>query len=673
MRTQFSDFSKLESKKMLTWYTILILSGGVSTVSTLLRCDTVKLRFCPELGMFLNYSKCEGYLDDSNYGSFTKQQGEGMLDVSGIQLRSLVLEYTNFTCTLENVVFLNLSDNQIPSVQNIRCSVPDVKVLDLSRNSITAIERTSFSRMTAMTNLYLTENDITLIESNSFSDLRNLTFLDLSENNILRIDINTLSGLTNLTFINLTNNKISSIMVGAFDGLTNLRSIDMSNNIIFKLDALSFSGAEGLQYLNLRQNQMKHTTFEFISVFGQLDTVDLSQNEFHGLDSGTFSRMNVTKIVMSHTPSLRYVLTNAFVSCPLLKTIDLNHNQHLFYLHGKAIQDTYSTLRHLDLTSSAIQYLSLENLNNQTLVVLKNTNIICDCVNKDILTSFSHTEGFLVPDCPLTENDIHSKDCSPKIVSDIRSVYTLSVGERHSIDCFAVGNPWPEVQWVKEEWNGSQFVYETVTANNRLNLHVTAVTQGGKYGCIAHSLDKEVSKFFNLKVKGIDIGVFVIARAATSIIISWNKTHHELRHVVLHREYEATLNYHVHRLNEYWNVFKLSDLKPETPYEICIGSVLDINDRSCVKSSTTLTDSTAGIHTDYGVVLILVTAALIFGACFITIICKCIKKITRGHKGICMVNSLSKEYFGDVREPVLTYENQFTDTDIMEEEDKTEI
>ena len=644
-------------------------------MSAHLRCNSVETRFCPELEVFLNYSKCEGSIEYTDYHSFMKKTGEWgiMLDISGTQVRSLVNDVTNFTYILDSVVFLNVSDNQLTSVDNISCSVPDVKVLDLSRNSIRLIGRNSFSRMTAITHLYLTGNGIALIESYSFSDLKNLTYLHISDNSVLGIEVDTLNGLTSLKNINLTNNKISFITAAAFDGLNGLRTVDLSNNMISKIDAFSFSGAEALQYLNLRNNRMKQTDFKFISIFEKLDTVDISENQFRGLESRAFSGLNVSNIVLSHTPSLRYIMAQSFESCPLLKTIDLSNNRHLFYIHGNAFQDIYSTLRYLDLSNSVIEYLSLNSINNQTIVVLNNTNIKCDCVNSYILVSNSHIEGLFTSDCPLADIDTNANDCPPKIVSDMKRNYIMSVGERRSLDCLAVGNPWPETRWVKEEHIEGQSVYETITTNHRLDIHVTAVTQGGTYGCIACALDREVSRLFNLQVKSIDIGVFVIARDATSIIISWNKTHHGRHHVLLHREYEVTLNYHVHRLKEYWKVFKLSDLQPETPYEICIGSAIDINDRNCVKSSTILSETTAGIHTDFGVVLILVMVSLILGACFITVACKCIKKLSRGYKGIYMVNSFSREHFEDLREPVLTYENHYTDIDIMEEEDKTEF
>ena len=657
---------------MLLLCSIFTLLNGVVASYGHLKCNALETRFCPELDTFLNYRKCEGFTVGINY-PHTEQNREElgmMMDISGTELRTLPIESTNITCILNNVVFLNLSDNQLTSVDNINCSDPDVKVLDLSRNSIRLIGRTSFSRMTKITNLYLTGNGINLIEPYSFGVLKNLTHMDISDNGILGIGVDTFSGMTNLRYISLAKNNIGFITVGAFDSLIRLKTIHLSYNLISELDILSFTGAEALQYLNLRNNRIKVADFKFLSTFENLELFDISENQFQGLESAAFSKTNVSNIVLNHTSSLRYIFAEAFESCPLLKTVDLSYNPNLFYIHGCAFQGIPSTFRSLDLTGSAIEYLNLKFLNNQTRIVLNKTNIRCDCVNKFILRRSQNNET-IDSDCSFVSKE--SNDCKPKIVSDIKHNYILSVGEKYSIDCFAVGIPWPDTRWVKVEHVGSQPLYELITTSHRLDIHVTAVTQGGTYGCIARLADKEVLKLFNLLIRGIDIGVFVVARAATSIIISWNKTHDEGHHVVLHREYEVTLNYHVHRLNEYWKVFKLSDLKPETPYEICIGSALDINDRNCVKSSTTLSDVTAGIHTDFGVVLILVLSALILGACFVTVICKCIKKLSRGYKGIYMINAFSREHSGDLTEPVLTYENRYTDSDILEEEDKTEF
>lgn len=658
----------------INMFTILFISSVVVTISAFLFCDTEE-RFCPEFGKNTNHTKCEGQLDVYTNRSFPLSPDITSLDLSGTTFKTIPVDKENFSfsCILENLQFFNISSTQISDLRNMICLVPEVKVLDLSRNSITIIRRNSFSRMAMMTNLYLTSNGITIIESNAFSDLKNLTSLDLSDNDILGIETGTLAGLTSLNYINLGNNKISFLMVGAFSGLSSIEFIDLSNNIISYLDKLAFAGAEGLKHLNLRENQMKHTSFEFIGVFRKLDSLDLSKNKFQGLEQWSFVNLNVSKIVLTHTPALTFVMENAFVSCPFLNTVDFSQNHHLYYIHGRAFQNV--SLDQIDFTNSAIEYLYLETIKNVTLLTLNNTNIKCDCLNENILSSKFQTVGLQPANCPLStivpdEDKNHS--CIPRIISKIANVYSLSVGEKQTIECFAVGKPCPYIQWVKETWNGSQMIYETVTDSHKLEIHVTAITQSGRYGCVVNTTDQHVTKFFTLDIKGIDIGVFVIARASTSIVISWNKTHHELRHVILHRAYETTINYHVHKLKDYWKVFKISDLQPQTPYEICIGSALDINDRSCIKSSTTLRDITAGIHTDVGVVIVLSTAALLFGACFVATFCKCIKKIT-DDRGVCMVNSLSREHFGDAKEAILTYENQFTDFDIMEDEGKTEF
>lgn len=660
---------------------ILFIAAILVPVCALVICDN-KQAFIKEMAAVLNYTKCEGQMDDSSNGSLTLASAITLLDLSGLGIGIQPYDHFSYLRDLEKLVFLNISSNEITSIQDVSLHFPSLEILDLSRNAITVLQTEAFVRTKSLTDLYLAGNGITLIESNAFNDLTRLRSLDLSNNDLLGIQIDTLSGLTGLKYINLANNRIAFIMVGAFSGLNSLETIDLTNNIISAIDKFAFQGAEGLHSIILKENQIKRSSFDFFSTFEQLHSIDLSSNKFHSLETGSFYKVNVSKVVITYMPSLKFIMKKAFSYCPFLDTIDLSQNQQLFYIHSEAFQHVQTKL--IDLSNSEIEYLHLKTKNDETMIILSNSKLQCDCVNSDILNNRFPTKGLALSDCRFidqndtvmfnSENNTDSFTmCKPKIISKIKPKYSLSVGERHSVGCFAVGIPWPETRWVRVHINNSHAVYENISFSHWLNMHVKTVNQGGTYGCIAFTTHNTISRFLTLKVKSIDVGVVVIARASTSIVITWNKTHHHMRHVILHRAYEDTINYNIQKLNDYWKILKISDLTPATAYEICIGSALDINDRNCIRTSTILFDSVSGIHTDVGVVIVLSVAGLTFSACFIVTLCKCIRKVKAENRGVCMVNSLSREYFGDVKEATFTYENQFTDFVITEDEDKTEF
>ena len=643
-------------------------------------CDSDETRYSEELGIFLNYTKCKGQVDEFINRTFELPIDVLMLDLSGVGMGVQQVDYLKYICGFTNLTFLNISENEIVGTQDLFCSIPSLKVLDLSRNAITVIRNTSFTNIMMLTHLYLNGNYITVIESSSFSALKELRTLDLSDNNILGLQIDTLSGLTNLKYIKLANNKISFILAGAFSGLQSLESIDLSRNSLSDIDKFTFIGVERLQRLLLKENLLTASSFKFLSIFQHLSITDVSKNLIETLETGSFFQVNTTKIVLSYSPSLKAILRKSFASCPFLETVDLSHSHQLFYIHSKAFQ--VDSLKHIDISCSSLEYLHVESLENQTLITLNDTNLQCDCLNVDFFNSRLQVEGLGPRECRqnLTElsnyqnqSDIYGHFCAPKIISNLREKYILSVGQRKTVGCFAVGKPWPDVSWIRALWNGTHDIYETVTTNHWLKLHIMAVNQGGKYGCIATAMGLNASRFFTLQIKSIDIGVVILTRDPTSIVITWNTTHHRLRHVVLYREYEETLDYHVQFVKDYWRVYKLSDLKPETLYEICIGSALDMNDKNCVKTSTTFYNGVAGIHTDVGVVVVLSIAGLTFGFCFFTTLYKCIKKVKGATKPVYMVNSLSRDSFSETKGATFTYENHFTDFIITEDEAKTEL
>ena len=660
---------------------ILVLGVLLVAIEAIVICNTEGDKLCHELGTIMNYTKCQGQFEDYTNRTFELPNDVTMLNLSAIGITPHASDQLIHLCDLEQLSYLDISQNDVVDIGVIPCSIPSLNVLVLSKNAITGINKDSFVGITNLTNLYLKGNYITVIESNSFSDLNNLRTLDLSDNNLLGIQSDILRGLTNLKYINLANNKISFILVGAFSGLGSLESIDLSWNGLSTIDKLTFVGAERLQQLILKGNPLTGSSFEFLTIFRHLFYVDLSKIAIQTLESGSFYQINVSHIVLSKNENFKVILEKSFSSCPLLESIDISNNPLLFYIHSKAFR--LNNLKTINVSRSGLEYFYQESLQNETLVTLYETHLQCNCLNNNILSSTFQTRGLNLNSClndslhqsfyESSNKSINIDYCPPNIISKLKREYIMSVGQRLTLGCFGVGVPWPDLKWIRTMWNGSQTINETITTDYWLQLHIIAINQGEKYGCVANATGMEDSQFFTLTVKNTDVGVVILRRASTFIVISWNKTHAGSHHVVMYREYEKTLDYHVKRVHDYWKVFKISNLKAETAYEVCIGSALDINDRNCVKTSTTFKSGMAGIHTDIGVLIVLIIAGLTFGVCFLTTLYKCIKIVKGSTKPEYIVHSLSHDSFSEVKDATYTYENHFTDFVITENEAKTEL
>lgn len=146
---------------------------------------------------------------------------------------------------------LDLSNNQIPYINELPDSLDELVFLDLSHNVIRDIHYDAFDGLDSLETLNLAHNMLNEIEDDIFQwNPVKLKSLDLSSNKFEFIQHFLFYDLQDIQEINLSNNQLFFIHPHAFDGLDQLRTINLQHNDLSEFKAKWFSS-------NLQENLME--------------------------------------------------------------------------------------------------------------------------------------------------------------------------------------------------------------------------------------------------------------------------------------------------------------------------------------------------------------------------------------------------------------------------------
>lgn len=165
---------------------------------------------------------------------------------------------------LPNVHSLDLSDNQITTIQNLE-NLPNLRVLDLGYNLLTQIENLE---LLPLTDLFLMCNDIEKIDSLRILSLKNL---DLACNSITKIEN---LACVNLEELYLGNNRIRT--VENIGHLSQLHTLSLQCNQIQTVDCKRLP--KSLRYLLLDGNQELEEV-ENLEYLDKLEYLDVSKTK----------------------------------------------------------------------------------------------------------------------------------------------------------------------------------------------------------------------------------------------------------------------------------------------------------------------------------------------------------------------------------------------------------
>lgn len=248
----------------------------------------------PEIGNledlhYLNLSENQISIIPPEIGDIKKMK---VLGLSYNQILTICPEIGN----LQNLKELYLVNNQISVIPPEIGSLENLGWLDLSNNKISVIP-TEIGNLKNLNSLYLSKNQISIIPSETGS-LESLRYLYLSNNQISIIPTE-IENLKNLERLDLSSNKISVIPT-EIGNLINLKSIYLSKNPISRIPS-EIGNLKNLNYLNLSGIQISTIPTE-IGSLGNLERLDLSGNQIAVIPNEIGNLKNLKRLDLRGNP-----------------------------------------------------------------------------------------------------------------------------------------------------------------------------------------------------------------------------------------------------------------------------------------------------------------------------------------------------------------------------------
>lgn len=327
-------------------------------------------------------------------------------------LRTLVLSgnHLNFDTLTQHspghltyLTALDLGQNQLTgNVTNARMSQlcpAGVKTLDMSFNGVKGIKSQAFTRLTALSYLYIQGNKLELIEDLAFSGLESLVHLDLSHNNILSLAPRSLDGLINLQYLSLSHNylqTVSSTWLGHVSGLKNLFLMD---NDISRVEDGALDKLKNITEINFSGNQLDcDCQINYLFTWLQMWKKNLNSKKLSSSPSNASSNLSEKSSVLSAVCATPPKLTNARVY-ELSMNLDCDTWTRDSSTSSSDIQDYYYTYEyyHDNSTESSFDAFLLSTKEVQFVELFYDQHL------KDLTLTFSINEDVKHYQCDLIQ------------------------------------------------------------------------------------------------------------------------------------------------------------------------------------------------------------------------------------------------------------------------------
>lgn len=275
--------------------------------------------------------------------------------------------FSNF----KNVLYVDLSDNQIKSIDKAFFGLEQLDSLNLSRNHLEVIQPEVFiltENKTRLALLDLSYNLLTNLPDDFFVNMYNLRKLYLQGNYLTVLGDQHSANLKNLNYLNLCCSNFTALNI-TLKYFTNLKELDLSYN---QFQNISFLEADSLETITLSHNIFEEVLFDDFEQFSYLEELDLSYNKLKKLSSSTRPQnADGTK------PMIKLYLNNNNIN-HIDETFFINFNYiQLLNLSYNAISEIpKGTFKHVKI----LRVLSISNnglkLTNETFLGLGNTKMI---------------------------------------------------------------------------------------------------------------------------------------------------------------------------------------------------------------------------------------------------------------------------------------------------------
>ncbi|XP_071087966.1 leucine-rich repeat-containing protein 4-like [Haliotis cracherodii] len=169
-------------------------------------------------------------------------------------------------------------------------------------SSVSQLQRSHFSNMKNLLELYITYSDISTIDEDTFQDLSSirqitlpnnkiktihkglfqnlpaLAYIDLSGNWDCVVEVGGLSGLPSLQYLYVGNMNLGSLDPGTFQRLPSLKGLYMPGNKLTDIDKDILLPLTGLEVLNIMENDIVSLSQDLEPLFSNLKSSFISDN-----------------------------------------------------------------------------------------------------------------------------------------------------------------------------------------------------------------------------------------------------------------------------------------------------------------------------------------------------------------------------------------------------------
>ncbi|CAD5111758.1 unnamed protein product [Dimorphilus gyrociliatus] len=513
-----------------------------------------------------------------NKDAFSNLNSLTLLNLEGNEIAILQLSTMNSLTSLED---LNLRHNKLSEISSATFSkLNNLKKLDLSFNTLKSLTDASFSSLTNLEFLSLTSNGIEVISPYSFNGLNHLDSLQLGNNSLSEIDHRSFSQLVNLTYLNLERNKINKLHNRLFQNNTKLNTLTLSNNLLQLITSSSFLALTKVTHLRLENNLLEKVSSNLFKSMTNLKKVSLHNNRISKIEEDAFNKVQQLSELTLHRNKLKKIYPYTFEALKNIQEIDLSYNE-LDNLEGIYAYAFYgiTNLKHISLTNNNLTRLSrnvLSSLKFLDSIFLKNNPWNCNC---DIFWFFLDKRI----------RDVHSLNCSG---GQIMSCYNFSLCEdfdsslKKSDACSSL----EKTNYTIVDNSTAKYVQNTPSTETFYKLNATKEIQPA-FTIDYSSTNRPIGQ------NHLDLKVHILK--SDSVTVSWgiDQTKDVSKLLIKYKPFTDSAKYKVINLKPSANSFKISNLKEDSYYIICIVSIANTNATSqdCISIKTDKQFKTAAI------------------------------------------------------------------------------
>lgn len=236
---------------------------------------------------------------------------------SGLErsLQNLTMQYCSLTSEsmqsvklLRTLIVLDISDNQITSIDSLLGNMRSLQELKIARNRITVVTRSLYRSMSSSLRLLdLSFNSITEVTPDAFLDLHQLQDLYLDGASGLQLDGTSFSAQqTSLKLLSMRYANLSVSQWTSINNLTSLQTLWMSNCELNSIPDFTFRLINQLESLDLNDNLISRVTQRSLAgLHNSLVRLYLTKNQLTTLDECVFhqfTKIDILRLQLSMNP-----------------------------------------------------------------------------------------------------------------------------------------------------------------------------------------------------------------------------------------------------------------------------------------------------------------------------------------------------------------------------------